>query len=122
MTKVCSHLGSIKKVTPSARGCEECLKTGSPWVHLRICRSCGHVGVAINRLVRASLLQMVKSSQPLRVAFRGLHIPAQTPSMSASGPHRAIEETIGVLAGSADLNQKAYEFGARARLPVACAS
>jgi ubiquitin-hydrolase Zn-finger-containing protein len=44
MTKVCSHLGSIKKVTPSARGCEECLKTGSQWVHLRICRSCGHVG------------------------------------------------------------------------------
>jgi Zn-finger in ubiquitin-hydrolases and other protein len=24
--------------------CEECLKIGSPWVHLRICRTCGHVG------------------------------------------------------------------------------
>ena len=31
-------------VTPSARGCEECLGIGSPWVHLRICRTCGHVG------------------------------------------------------------------------------
>jgi hypothetical protein len=40
----CSHLDSIKKVHPSARGCEECLKIGSPWVHLRICRTCGHVG------------------------------------------------------------------------------
>jgi Zn-finger in ubiquitin-hydrolases and other protein len=40
----CSHLDSIKKVHPSARGCEECLKTGSRWVHLRICRTCGHVG------------------------------------------------------------------------------
>ena len=40
----CIHLASIRDVTPSARGCEECLKTGSWWVHLRICRSCGHVG------------------------------------------------------------------------------
>ena len=45
MSKKCSHLNTIKKVTPSARGCEECLKTGSTWVHLRICRSCGHVGL-----------------------------------------------------------------------------
>jgi hypothetical protein len=44
MTKTCGHLGSIRKVTPSARGCEECLKMGSEWVHLRLCRQCGHVG------------------------------------------------------------------------------
>ena len=31
-------------VTPSALGCEECLKSGSQWLHLRICRTCGHVG------------------------------------------------------------------------------
>lgn len=42
--KTCRHLDTIKHVTPSARGCEECLKIGSPWVHLRICRQCGHVG------------------------------------------------------------------------------
>ena len=35
MSKTCSHLDGIKTVKPSARGCEECLKTGSPWVHLR---------------------------------------------------------------------------------------
>ena len=40
----CSHLDTIREVTPSARGCEECLKTGSVWVHLRLCRTCGHVG------------------------------------------------------------------------------
>jgi hypothetical protein len=44
MSKICSHLGTIRKVKPSARGCEECLKMGSEWVHLRICRTCGHVG------------------------------------------------------------------------------
>ncbi|HEY1544245.1 MAG TPA: UBP-type zinc finger domain-containing protein [Xanthobacteraceae bacterium] len=44
MAKKCTHLKGIRDVTPSARGCEECLKTGSPWVHLRLCRTCGHVG------------------------------------------------------------------------------
>lgn len=42
--KTCGHLDQIKKVTPSAVGCEDCLKTGSWWVHLRICRICGYVG------------------------------------------------------------------------------
>jgi hypothetical protein len=40
----CSHLDTIRTVTPSARGCEDCLATGGWWVHLRICRTCGHVG------------------------------------------------------------------------------
>jgi hypothetical protein len=40
----CTHLDQIREVTPSAQGCEECLKTGGRWVHLRICLSCGHVG------------------------------------------------------------------------------
>ena len=40
----CSHADTIRDVTPSARGCEECLKIGSIWVHLRLCRTCGHVG------------------------------------------------------------------------------
>jgi CPA2 family monovalent cation:H+ antiporter-2 len=40
----CQHASSIRVVTPSARGCEDCLKTGSWWVHLRICMTCGHVG------------------------------------------------------------------------------
>jgi pimeloyl-ACP methyl ester carboxylesterase len=34
------------KSTPSASDDDatERLKTGSPWVHLRLCRTCGHVG------------------------------------------------------------------------------
>ncbi|HIG75881.1 MAG TPA: sodium:proton exchanger [Bacteroidetes bacterium] len=40
----CSHTDHIHEVTPSAQGCEECLKTGARWVHLRICMECGHVG------------------------------------------------------------------------------
>ena len=37
----CTHMNTIRTVTPSALGCEECLKTGDAWVHLRICRTCG---------------------------------------------------------------------------------
>ena len=44
MPKVCTHLGHVRDVLPSALGCEECLKEGTAWVHLRICRTCGHVG------------------------------------------------------------------------------
>ena len=40
----CTHLDSIVPVHPSARGCEECLRSGDQWVHLRICLTCGHVG------------------------------------------------------------------------------
>lgn len=41
----CTHLDQIKVERPErVDGCEECLKTGSPWVHLRVCRSCGKVG------------------------------------------------------------------------------
>ena len=44
MTKQCSHLNQIRPVTPSAVGCEDCLKMGATWVHLRLCETCGHVG------------------------------------------------------------------------------
>ena len=33
---------NISAKTPN--GCEECLQTGSDWVHLRLCLTCGHVG------------------------------------------------------------------------------
>ena len=42
----CIHLKqakeNIKPKTP--QGCEECLKIGDSWVHLRLCLTCGHVG------------------------------------------------------------------------------
>lgn len=44
MPPVCIHLETIEVVVPSAEGCEECLASGDRWVHLRLCRSCGHVG------------------------------------------------------------------------------
>lgn len=41
---VCNHLAQVTVNPPhDVEGCEECLKTGDPWVHLRACRSCGKV-------------------------------------------------------------------------------
>ena len=40
----CRHLSRIEPAPARTPGCEECLKTGTSWVHLRLCLSCGHVG------------------------------------------------------------------------------
>src|SRR3954463_16102443 len=44
MTHQCSHIATIRSVKPMTLGCEECLKTGQVWLHLRLCEECGHVG------------------------------------------------------------------------------
>jgi hypothetical protein len=41
----CTHFDDLKPVEPSStRGCEECLKIGGHWLHLRECLICGNVG------------------------------------------------------------------------------
>ena len=44
--KACEHLQKAnKKIKPKTpKGCEECLKMGDEWIHLRLCLMCGHVG------------------------------------------------------------------------------
>jgi uncharacterized UBP type Zn finger protein len=46
--EICTHLGMIRVESVPTRddvpGCEECLKIGGQWVHLRVCLSCGKVG------------------------------------------------------------------------------
>ena len=38
----CAHLEQIKNVKlPKKRECEECVRIGSDWVHLRTCQTCG---------------------------------------------------------------------------------
>jgi hypothetical protein len=44
VTTICTHLNSINDVSPLTPGCEECLRAGDAWLHLRLCLSCGHVG------------------------------------------------------------------------------
>ena len=38
----CAHITAIENVKqPKARHCDECVKTGSRWLHLRTCQECG---------------------------------------------------------------------------------
>ncbi len=44
MSDKCTHLSQIKVRSTDKRVCEDCVKTGDSWVHLRLCLECGHVG------------------------------------------------------------------------------
>ena len=65
----CSHLDTIRDVTPSAAGCEECLKTGDSWVHLRLCLACGHVGCCDNSPNRHATKHYRATGHPIIQSF-----------------------------------------------------
>ena len=46
MATECTHLDHVHvtHLPESVDGCEECLRDGTKWLHLRICLECGHVG------------------------------------------------------------------------------
>jgi hypothetical protein len=42
MPETCADIEGITEVKPPrVRACEECIKTGDRWVHLRTCQTCG---------------------------------------------------------------------------------
>jgi uncharacterized UBP type Zn finger protein len=46
MADACTHLDTVTflELPENIAGCEDCLKSGSRWVHLRMCQSCGKIG------------------------------------------------------------------------------
>ena len=46
LSAACEHVSEapIRHVKRPAAGCEDCLKMGGEWVHLRECLTCGHIG------------------------------------------------------------------------------
>ena len=65
----CTHLGDFKTVTPSADGCEECLKLGQQWIHLRICRECGHVGCCDQSVGKHATKHFQATAHPVMEAY-----------------------------------------------------
>jgi uncharacterized UBP type Zn finger protein len=61
----CTHLWTIQPVRPSAPGCEDCLRTGDRWVHLRMCLSCGHVGCCDASPNRHATRHFVATGHPI---------------------------------------------------------
>ncbi len=42
MPAACAHLDAVSGLKhPRKRECEECVKSGASWVHLRTCQTCG---------------------------------------------------------------------------------
>jgi uncharacterized UBP type Zn finger protein len=65
----CAHLNRIRDVTPSADGCEDCIKTGSSWVNLRLCLECGHVGCCDSSPNRHATKHFGKTRHPIIRSF-----------------------------------------------------
>src|SRR5262249_9866521 len=65
----CKHMSQIRKVTPSAEGCEDCLKIGSTWVQLRLCLTCGHVGCCDSSPNRHATKHFQKTEHPIIRSF-----------------------------------------------------
>ena len=70
---ICSHLDqiSVSQLPESIAGCEECLRIGSSWVHLRMCMSCGRIGCCdsspnrhASRHAREASHPIVRSAEP----------------------------------------------------------
>jgi hypothetical protein len=65
-TANCTHLATIADVTPSStRGCEDCLREGSRWVHLRECLQCGKVGCCDDSPRRHATAHFHASTHPI---------------------------------------------------------
>lgn len=68
---LCSHLDQVRDVVPrTPQGCEECLKIGSPWLHLRLCLICGHVGCCDQSPNRHATGHFHQTGHPLIRSFQ----------------------------------------------------
>ncbi len=63
----CNHLDRvvITQLPESVAGCEECLASGDPWLHLRICLECGKVGCCDDSPNRHARAHAHSSEHPL---------------------------------------------------------
>ncbi len=63
----CTHLDQVqlRELPESVPGCEDCLRIGSKWLHLRICLSCGHVGCCDDSPMRHASAHAEADAHPL---------------------------------------------------------
>ena len=60
------HLTMVRPVRPrTAAGCEECLRLNTPWVHLRLCLTCGHVGCCDSSPMRHARAHAAYQGHPI---------------------------------------------------------
>jgi hypothetical protein len=54
---------------PHTNGCEDCLRLGTPWVHLRLCLTCGHVGCCDSSPMRHARAHAHTVEHPIVLSF-----------------------------------------------------
>ena len=64
MAGACAHIDRVQTIVqPKAHACEECVKIGAQWVHLRTCQQCG-------KPTAVPLLDKSEPSTPATLAAR----------------------------------------------------
>jgi uncharacterized UBP type Zn finger protein len=65
MAQACTHLPGIKFTRTDKDFCEDCVKTGDSWVHLRLCLACGHAGCCDSSPNRHATKHYGRTTHPL---------------------------------------------------------
>lgn len=67
MATNCTHLDHVlvTELPESVDGCADCLAAGTPWVHLRICLECGHVGCCDSSPMRHASAHAAATGHPI---------------------------------------------------------
>lgn len=70
----CDHVSTAKDAAARTDGCEECLESGQPWVQLRRCLECGHVGCCDSSRYKHATKHYHRTSHPVMQSLE----PGQT--------------------------------------------
>ena len=65
MSLECNHLMEVQFTKPNKNVCEECVRTGDRWIHLRMCLTCGHVGCCDSSKNKHARKHFQRVSHPL---------------------------------------------------------
>ena len=64
----CEHLAAAGRAGAAAGGCAKCEKEGLPWVALRVCVECGHVGCCDSSVGRHAAKHFAETGHPVMEA------------------------------------------------------
>ena len=67
MVSRCTHLDQVELTEPDGpvAGCEECMRDGMQWVHLRMCQTCGHIGCCDNSIGKHATAHHGETGHPI---------------------------------------------------------
>jgi len=69
MTELCEHFAHEKQnIEQKTKECEECEEEHLPWVAIRMCLTCGHVGCCDSSVGRHATKHFEETDHPVMVA------------------------------------------------------